>query len=68
MDWQTTEVIDGEIGEYVTIARKDSNSEDWYLGSITNEKARDFSVPLDFLDGDKKYVATIYRDANDAHW
>ena len=48
VDWQTTEVIDGEIGEYVTIARKDSNSEDWYLGSITNEKARDFSIPLDF--------------------
>ena len=68
VDWQTTEVIDGEIGEYVTIARKDSNSEDWYLGSITNEKARDFSIPLDFLDEDKKYAATIYRDANDAHW
>jgi hypothetical protein len=68
VDWQTTEVIDGEIGEYVTIARKDSNSEDWYLGSITNEKSRNFSIPLDFLDEDKKYVATIYRDANDAHW
>ena len=52
----------------MTIARKDSNSEDWYLGSITNEKARDFSIPLDFLDEDKKYVATIYRDAKDAHW
>ena len=57
-----------EIGEFITTARKDSASDDWYLGSITNEKARDFSISLDFLDNDKKYIATIYKDGQDAHW
>ena len=68
VDWKKTCYINAEIGEFVTTARKDSASDDWYLGSITNEKARDFSISLDFLDNDKKYIATIYKDGQDAHW
>ena len=68
VDWKKTCYINGEIGEFITTARKDSASDDWYLGSITNEKARDFSISLDFLDNDKKYIATIYKDGQDAHW
>lgn len=68
VDWETTNVINGEIGEYVTIARKDRNSEDWYIGSITNKKSRDFLIPLDFLQKDKKYLVTIYEDGKNAHW
>jgi alpha-glucosidase len=67
-DWETTKVINGEIGDYVTIARKDRNSEDWYLGSITDENERDFSVKLDFLEEGKKYEAEIYKDGDKAHW
>ncbi|MEE1898306.1 glycoside hydrolase family 97 protein [Flavobacterium rakeshii] len=62
-DWEDTKVLNGEIGEYITTARKDIHSADWYLGSITNEKARDLEVNLDFLDADTQYEAEIYADA-----
>ncbi|MFL9837350.1 glycoside hydrolase family 97 protein [Flavobacterium sp. ST-75] len=62
-DWEDTKVLNGEIGEYITTVRKDVHSADWYLGSITNEKARDLEVSLDFLDTDAQYEAQIYADA-----
>lgn len=61
-DWETTKVINGEIGEYITTVRKDLDSEDWYLGSITNEQARDFEIDLSFLS-EGTYEAQIYADA-----
>jgi len=67
-DWETTRVLDSEIGSYVTVVRKDRNSEDWYLGSITGENAREFSLPLTFLESGKAYRAEIYADAADAHF
>jgi alpha-glucosidase len=67
-DWETTRVLNGEIGKYVTIARKDRASEDWYLGSITNEVARNFSLNLDFLSPGKIYEAEIYADGATADW
>jgi len=68
VDWDTTVVINGEIGEYVTIARRDRNSQDWYLGSITNEEARTFDVDLSFLDAKEGYTAEIYADGPKADW
>jgi hypothetical protein len=68
VDWETTKVLNGEVGEYVTIARKQRDSDNWFIGSITNEKARDFDIPLNFLDRFKRYTATIYEDGEDAHW
>jgi len=38
----------------------------WYLGGITDENAREFSVRLDFLSPGKNYDATIYSDGKDA--
>ena len=67
-DWEKTLVLNGSIGEYVTIARKDRNSSDWYLGSITNEKSRIFKFVLNFLDEDIHYSADIYADGPDADW
>src|SRR5688572_17433112 len=67
-DWQDTRVLNGEVGDYVTIARKDRNSEDWYLGSVTDETARTLEMPLAFLDRDRTYVAQIYRDGDGADW
>jgi len=66
--WETTKVLDAHIGEYVTMVRKDRNSGDWYLGSITNELPRSFEISLDFLDKDQSYTAEIYADGSDAHW
>jgi alpha-glucosidase len=65
-DWETTKVLDAQIGKYVTTARKDRNSSDWYVGSITNEEARTVDVKLDFLSPAKKYKAEIYQDGKDA--
>ena len=67
-DWETTKVLNAEIGEYYTVVRKARNSDDWFLGSITNEKEREFEIDLNFLDEGKKYKAQIYADATDADW
>ena len=67
-DWQETKVLNGEIGDFVTIARKDRKSENWYLGAITDEQGRSLDVPLGFLTPGKKYRAQIYRDGPDAHY
>jgi alpha-glucosidase len=68
VDWSDTRVLNGEIGDYVTIARKDRGSEDWYLGAVTDENARMLRIPLDFLDPGRSYTADIYRDGDDADW
>lgn len=68
VDWDETKVLDGEVGDFVTIARKERNGSRWFIGSITDENDRKQSVKLDFLDPDKKYEAVIYEDAPDAHW
>ena len=65
-DWADTRVLNGEVGDYVTMARKDRASEDWYLGAITDEEPRVMKVPLSFLDEGRSYYATIYRDGKDA--
>jgi alpha-glucosidase len=66
VDWQETRVLNGEIGDYATIARKDRHSDDWYLGAISDEQARTLRVSLDFLDAGRSYRATIYRDGKGA--
>jgi alpha-glucosidase len=62
VDWSDTRVLNGEVGDYATIARKDRNSDDWYLGAITDEEPRTLQAHLGFLDEGKKYYATMYRD------
>jgi len=68
VDWQRTEVLNGEVGDYLTIARKERDGERWFLGSATDENARSFTVALDFLDPGVTYQARIYSDGPDAHW
>lgn len=68
VDWDDTRILDAEPGDYVITARKAKGKESWFLGAMTDEQARKFNVFLSFLDPGKKYVATIYRDGNDAHW
>ena len=68
VDWDDTRILDAEPGDYIIEARKAKNKESWFLGAITDEQARSFAQTLNFLDPDKQYVATIYRDADDADW
>jgi alpha-glucosidase len=67
-DWSDTRVLNGEIGDFVTIARKDRNSDQWFLGAMTDEHPRVLEASLSFLDPGRRYRAEIYRDAPDAHW
>lgn len=63
-----TLVLAAEIGQYVTIARRDVNGNDWYVGSITNEKPRDIKIQLDFLEKGASYKAKIFRDGPGADY
>jgi alpha-glucosidase len=68
VNWETTKVLNAKIGDYLTSVRKDIASDDWYLGSITDEEARELTIKLDFLDANRKYRAEIYADAADAEY
>ena len=68
VDWDDTEIINAEPGDYITITRKAKNSPDWFIGSITDENARDVTISLNFLEAKTRYLASIYRDASDSHW
>jgi alpha-glucosidase len=68
VDWDTTIVTNGKIGDYVIVARKARNSDEWFIGAITDEDARTFEVPLSFLPAGRSYVAEIYADGPRAHW
>ncbi len=67
-DWQETRVLNGEIGDFVTIARKERGGEGWYVGAVGDEEARSVSFKLDFLTPGQKYKAEIYRDDDDADY
>ncbi len=64
--WSKTLVPNGEIGKYVTVARKERGGDSWFVGSITNEEARRIDLPLNFLDADATYRAVIYEDGPEA--
>ena len=68
VDWDTTRVIDGAIGDYVIVARKTRGGPDWFIGAITDEQARTFDVPLSFLPKGQRYEAEIYADGANADW
>jgi alpha-glucosidase len=68
VNWDVTKVLDAKIGDYLTIVRKDRNSNEWFLGSITDENSLVKSFNLDFLDPNLTYTAQIYRDGEDADW
>lgn len=66
VNWDVTKVPDAKIGQYIVTVRKDRFSDDWYLGSITNENSRDINIDLTFLQVNRQYTAEIYRDGDDA--
>ncbi|WP_427452708.1 glycoside hydrolase family 97 protein [Litorimonas sp. WD9-15] len=66
-DWEESLALDGEVGDFAVIARRDRNSEDWYLAALTDATARDVSIDLSFL-GDGDYEAQIYRDGAEADY
>jgi glucan 1,4-alpha-glucosidase len=67
-DWDDTRILAAEPGDYLTVARKAKGKDEWYLGSITDESARQQPLKLDFLTPGQRYEVTIYADAKDADW
>ncbi|MBB3344337.1 glycoside hydrolase family 97 protein [Luteimonas sp. RC10] len=68
VDWEDTRAVAGEVGEYAVIARRARGGDDWYLGAVTDDSARNVEVPLDFLAPGRRYTAQIYRDGDNAGW
>lgn len=68
VDWQKSIYLEAEPGRYITVARKDKNSNDWYIGCTANENGHTSLLKLDFLDKNKKYEATIYADTKNTHY
>ena len=68
VDWSERIILDSEFREYVTIARKDKNSGNWYVGGITNENERNLKINFSFLNMKKDYKLVMYTDTEDTHW
>ena len=68
VDWQQSVYLEAEPGHYITVARKDKHSDNWYIGNTSNENGHTSELLLNFLDKNKKYEATIYADAKNADW
>jgi alpha-glucosidase len=68
VDWDTTRVLAGKIGDYVVVARRERAGPSWFIGAITDEEARTFDIPLSFLTPGRRYVAEVYADGPGANW
>ena len=68
IDWDESQYLEAEPGEYITVARKEKGSNNWFIGNVNGLTSRDSSIKLAFLEKGKKYEATIYADAKDAHY
>ena len=68
VDWEKSIVLNGEVGDYVTIARKEKGTGNWFVGGITDENSVSFKLDFDFLDENQDYEAILYKDGPKAHW
>ena len=68
LDWDKTLVLEAEPGDYITYARKEKGSENWFVGRTNDEETRTSEISFDFLNPGQKYIATVYSDAKDADW
>ncbi|MDI3318672.1 glycoside hydrolase family 97 protein [Pinibacter soli] len=68
VDWDDSKVLEAEPGDYLTFTRKAKGSNNWFIGSTCDENGRTSNISFDYLDAEKKYIATIYADAKNAHY
>lgn len=68
IDWDNSKYLEAEPGDYITVARKAKGSSNWFVGNTSDENGHTSKLSLDFLDSGKKYIATIYADAPNAHY
>ena len=68
VDWDESRYLEAEPGRYIVVARKAKGTDNWFVGCTSNEDGHISALKLDFLDKDKKYIATVYEDSKDAHY
>ena len=68
VDWDDSKYLEAEPGEYITVARKAKGTNNWFIGCVAGQNPHTSKLTLDFLDKDKKYIATIYADGEDADY
>ncbi len=68
VDWDDSKYLEAEPGKYITVARKAKGTQNWFVGNVNGVTQRTSKIKLDFLEKGKKYKATIYADAKDAHY
>jgi hypothetical protein len=68
IDWSDSKYLEAEPGQYVTVARKAKATNNWFIGNVNGDTSRTSTIKFDFLEKGKKYEATIYADAKDAHY
>lgn len=68
VDWDDTRYLAAEPCDYIIAARKAKGTDNWFVGGVTDENAREMKVNLDFLDENTRYVATLYADGPDADY
>ncbi|WP_242203145.1 glycoside hydrolase family 97 protein [Aestuariivivens insulae] len=68
VDWDKSVYLEAEPGRYITVARKEKGTNNWFVGNVNGEATRTSIITFDFLEKGKKYLATIYADAKDAHY
>ncbi|RMG24068.1 MAG: glycoside hydrolase family 97 protein [Bacteroidetes bacterium] len=68
VNWEQSITLDGEVGDFVTIAREERDTGNWFVGSITDENERDITIKFDFLPEGQVFNAQIYRDGAQAHF
>ncbi|MFV5700260.1 glycoside hydrolase family 97 protein [Flavobacterium sp. XS2P12] len=68
VDWTDSKYLEAEPGQYVTVARKAKVTNNWFIGNVNGDTSRTSTIKFDFLEKGKKYMATIYADAKDAHY
>ncbi|GHV56670.1 glucan 1,4-alpha-glucosidase SusB [Bacteroidia bacterium] len=68
VDWDDSKYLEAEPGQYITIARKAKGSDNWFVGNVAGYNGFTSNIAFDFLTPGKKYIATIYADAKDAHY
>jgi len=68
VDWSESKYIEAEPGDFITVARKAKGTNNWFVGNVNGDNSRTSNIDFSFLEKGKKYTATIYADAKDAHY
>jgi len=68
VDWEQSQVLNGEVGDFVSIAREERGTGNWFVGAITDENPREVEIDFSFLPEGSSFTATIYRDGEQAHF